>query len=169
MIWFKQDLIRISWIQWLDGNLSTLVLLIHRLHLKGGKAAASWLVYGTFNAAAAVHSDAEWSSGWPEEGRFSRKTTSHLYSNRIFLNPPTPPTPPIDACWGIFLSFIAFSLESAVLDADWADCGNQSVLSDRSSAAASHRVKCVTAIQLSHLQLSALHARTVPRADCFIR
>lgn len=55
-----------------------------------------------------------------------------------------------------------------VLVEGWEDCGSQSVLGDRSSAA-SHCMKCVTVIRFSHLHLSALHARSVPRTDHPVR
>lgn len=116
---------------------------------KKGKA-ASWLVNGTFNAAAALHSDVEWRSGWPEEGRFSGKTSRNLE-----INPE-----------GIYrrLHRVLSEWSDGELVAGWEDCGSQSVLGDRSSAA-SHCMKCVTVIRFSHLHFSAPHARTVPRTD----
>lgn len=126
---------------------------------KKGKA-AGWLVYGTFNAAAALHSDVEWRSGWPEEGRFSGKTSRISITttkNNLHINPE-----------GIYCRFTVLYLNGGVLVEGWEDCGSQSVLGDRSSAA-SHCMKCVTVIRFSHLHLSALHARTVPRTDHPVR
>lgn len=127
---------------------------------KKGKA-ASWLVYGTFNAAAALHSDVERRSGWPEEGRFSGKTS------RISIT--TTKKQPVQKPWRNLLSlYRALSEWGGALVEGWEDCGSQSVLGDRSSAA-SHCMKCVTVIRFSHLHLSALHAQTVPRTDHPVR
>lgn len=104
---------------WLNENVieikgSHSVLVIQGLHLKGKNTPASWLVYGTFNAAAARHSDAEWSSRWPEEGHSSRITRPQLCSNCIFFckkQKQKPNTLP----WRIFPLLIVFSCRKLLL------------------------------------------------------
>lgn len=83
-------------IPWAMRNLNNVMLVMVDLEKtttrnkkKKGKA-ASWLVYGTFNAAAALHSDVQWRSGWPEEGRFSGKTSRISITttkNNLYINP----------------------------------------------------------------------------------
>lgn len=128
---------------------------------KKKEKAASWLVYGTFNAAAALHSDVERRSGWPEEGRFSGKTS------RISITT-TQKTTCTQTLKEFTVALPCCIWMGGVLVEGWEDCGIQSVLGDRSSAA-SHCMKCVTVIRFSHLHLSALHARTVPRTDHPVR
>lgn len=142
---------------------------------RAGEQKSSWVVSGTFIAAAALHSDAERSGGGTllreKPPRISPLIASLYFSLRYA--PPHSPTPSRRTLRGFFLNVIysvgVSGKRSPGLHTERIAAVSASWVIGAQQQQQQHRMKCVTTNQLPHLQASAPRARTVPRADRFTR